>query len=665
MASRRPKRHGLLAQLLYLVGGSLVIQLVFFRFFHRHLSNDESKLIPTTRHPSSGARNKQEQMAITFHRTAQTLPPQDSQSKSDPSDAPNHIEREREAEKPCPEQTNCVTVFRDIAGPKFDGIGAISGGGATSRLLIDYPHEQRKQILDALFLPGYGASLQALKVEIGGDGFSGIGAEPSHKRNQTSQADFSRGWQWWLMHEAKERNPNIRFHALPWSFPGYLSGDRKQLKFIDEKKAASYVADWVGGAKDVHNFTIQTVGLWSGMHYTKAYVRELRKALTKVGAKSTKIAVDGVEPGFKSIAQDVTVDDELRAAVGVLSGRYPGTFSTEQAKQAKLPLWAGEEFSTDNRKKGAGCLARIINQNFVSGEMTATFIWNLVVAYHKGLPWPHTGLIDADEPWSGHYTLSHAIYAIAHTTQFAKPGWRYVPRGKGSGLLNNGGSYVTLVGPQMDDIVIVIEKMSWAHSKCLKPHLEKYHTEDETLKLQLGVGLKLQGFHIWRSCFEYQSDGLILTNSSVFERIEQFLHVTSGGSVSPLVVETDCVYTLSPKVGRQGKVARDSEVIIPSSAPFPVTYEDDFEFGSKKHGKEKDQWRPSSLPRFFTDINGAFEVRDTGHQDKWLHGFKNHQHDVQHGHVLQQVSVGRPVHSFFNDRFKLPITSLGDMNWKD
>ena len=51
----------------------------------------------------------------------------------------------------------------------FDGIGALSGGGGTSRLLFDYAEPQRSQVLDALFTPGKGASVQILKVEIGGD----------------------------------------------------------------------------------------------------------------------------------------------------------------------------------------------------------------------------------------------------------------------------------------------------------------------------------------------------------------------------------------------------------------------------------------------------------------------------------------------------------------
>uniref|UniRef100_A0A8C8VMM6 Glycosyl hydrolase family 59 catalytic domain-containing protein n=1 Tax=Pelusios castaneus TaxID=367368 RepID=A0A8C8VMM6_9SAUR len=57
-------------------------------------------------------------------------------------------------------------------GLEFDGIGALSGGGATSRLLVNYPEPYRSQILDYLFLPNFGASLHILKVEIGGDGQS-------------------------------------------------------------------------------------------------------------------------------------------------------------------------------------------------------------------------------------------------------------------------------------------------------------------------------------------------------------------------------------------------------------------------------------------------------------------------------------------------------------
>jgi hypothetical protein len=47
-----------------------------------------------------------------------------------------------------------------------------SGGGGTSRLLYDYEEPHRSTILDALFVPKAGGSLQMFKVEMGGDGQS-------------------------------------------------------------------------------------------------------------------------------------------------------------------------------------------------------------------------------------------------------------------------------------------------------------------------------------------------------------------------------------------------------------------------------------------------------------------------------------------------------------
>ena len=54
----------------------------------------------------------------------------------------------------------------DTRGPgrTFDGIGGLSGGGATSVFIRDYPLPQRDIIMDLLFKPNFGASLHILKV---------------------------------------------------------------------------------------------------------------------------------------------------------------------------------------------------------------------------------------------------------------------------------------------------------------------------------------------------------------------------------------------------------------------------------------------------------------------------------------------------------------------
>src|SRR5581483_11480130 len=99
-----------------------------------------------------------------------------------------------------------VTVDGGSAGRTFDGVGAISGGGGNSRLLVDYPEPERSQILDYLFKPGYGASLQILKIEIGGDTNSTDGAEASHEHSR-GVVDCNQGYEWWLAGQAKARNP--------------------------------------------------------------------------------------------------------------------------------------------------------------------------------------------------------------------------------------------------------------------------------------------------------------------------------------------------------------------------------------------------------------------------------------------------------------------------
>ena len=94
-------------------------------------------------------------------------------------------------------------------GRRFDGIGGLSAG-ASSALLFAYPEPHRSHILDYLFLPNFGASLHILKVEIGGDSQSTDGTEASHMRTPSAeQANFNRGYEWWLMKEAKVSLPLV------------------------------------------------------------------------------------------------------------------------------------------------------------------------------------------------------------------------------------------------------------------------------------------------------------------------------------------------------------------------------------------------------------------------------------------------------------------------
>ena len=137
-----------------------------------------------------------------------------------------------------------VTINGTAAGRTFDGVGAISGGGGNSRLLVDYPEPQRSQLLDYLFKPGYGAAMQILKVEIGGDTNSTSGAEPSHKHT-AADLDCNRGYEWWLMEQAKARNPNIKLVGLSWGAPGWIGNGNFWTTDM-----VNYLVAWLDCAKN-------------------------------------------------------------------------------------------------------------------------------------------------------------------------------------------------------------------------------------------------------------------------------------------------------------------------------------------------------------------------------------------------------------------------------
>ena len=178
------------------------------------------------------------------------------------------------------------TVSSTRLGRVFDGIGGLSGGGATSRLLPTYEQPYRDQILDLLFLPGFGASLQILKVEIGGDAQSTEGTEASHM-HVADEENYHRGYEWWLMKEAKRRNPSIKLYALSWGFPSWVAeGGGSPLT----NSTAVYVTKWLVGARDVHGLHIDYIGLWNERSYSREYIHALSEHINRANLSTQVIA---------------------------------------------------------------------------------------------------------------------------------------------------------------------------------------------------------------------------------------------------------------------------------------------------------------------------------------------------------------------------------------
>ncbi|KAM8781541.1 galactocerebrosidase [Rhynchonycteris naso] len=511
----------------------------------------------------------------------------------------------------------------DGLGREFDGIGAVSGGGATSRLLVNYPEPYRSEILDYLFKPNFGASLHSLKVEIGGDGQTTDGTEPSHMHYELDE-NYFRGYEWWLMKEAKKRNPNIKLIGLPWSFPGWL-GKGFNWPYVNLQLTAYYVVTWIAGAKHYHDLDIDYVGIWNERSFDSNYIKVLRRMLNYQGFQQVKIiASDNL---WEPISASMLLDAELLKVIDVIGAHYPGTHTIKQARLTKKKLWSSEDFSTLNNDVGAGCWARILNQNYINGYMTSTIAWNLVASYYEQLPYGRSGLMTAQEPWSGHYVVQPPIWISAHTTQFTQPGWRYL---KTVGHLEKGGSYLALTDG-LGNLTIIIETMSHRHSKCIRPFLPYFNVSQQlaTFVLQ-GSFSKIPELQVWHSKLGKPPLTVLL------KQLDSLWLLDTDGSFS-LELQEDELFTLTTlTTGSKGSYPPP-----PKSQPFPRVYKDDFNV---------DYPFFSEAPNF-ADQTGVFEY------------FMNIEDPGEHRFTLRQVLNQRPV-TWAADAFNT-ISIIGDYKWSN
>jgi galactosylceramidase len=509
-----------------------------------------------------------------------------------------------------------ITINPDMPGRIYEGTGALSAG-ASSRLLIDYPEPQRSQILDYLFKPQYGASLNHLKVEIGGDVNSTCGTESSHQHVRGDES-FERGYEWWLMKEAKKRNPDIKLDVLAWGAPAWIGGGHYYSEDM-----LDYVSRFLIGAKKIQGLDIDYVGIWNERPYNVKYIKSLRRQLDRYKIKTRIVAADEIRSYY--ICRDMLKDPELFKAIDVVGTHYAHgqgaqlyngkSVYEEYGQQYKIiwkealdtnkPIWSLEDGPWAEDWNGARGIIKVLTRNYIDAKMVKTIFWSLLTAYHDNIAISASGLMKANTPWSGHYILKPALWAVAHLTQFATPGWIYL-EGGANGYLENGGSYVSLISKDKHDMSIVLESVD---SKT-----------DEDIDFKLLGDYAEKSFHVWHSdsLHQFVCESEVLTPS---DGVLKF-HVSKGS-----------MYTLTTLEGqRKG----DTSIVIPAASSFSLPYKDDFE-----------HYKAGRLPKFTSDIAGVFEVAD----------FDNHK-------VLKQVTPTRGIEWAASLNAE-PFTVIGDYSLTD
>jgi hypothetical protein len=427
-----------------------------------------------------------------------------------------------------------------------------------------------------------------------------------------SDHDYSRGYEWWLMEEAHRRNPNIILDALAWGAPGWIGGGH-----LYSQDMANYVADFIKGAKRFHNLDIRYTGIWNERPYDPAYVKLLHRTLLKQGIATQIVCCDDYhrDKQFEVIAA-MEKDPELAASVAAVGVHYPRATAvdqystTPQVKASAKKLWSSEDqpnggggpFVSRDWKAGGRILAQVYNRNYLQGAFTKTEIWSPITSYFENLAAPHSGLMYANTPWSGHYDVQGTIWATAHTTQFAKPGWQYLDSSSGF-LPDRAGTYVALKSPDSHDWSVVLETVD-AHAP-------------QQIQFRIAGGLSSGAVHIWE------------TNSQ-----KTFMHVadiTPRGGAFTYTFEPDSLYSLTTTTG-QGKGSAQP----PGDKPFPLPYSDDFEHAAVNRA-----------PKYLADQDGAFEV---------------HPCRQRAGNCLEQVITQKPIPW---DPLPNPFTLTGNSSWSD
>jgi len=128
--------------------------------------------------------------------------------------------------------------------------------------------------------------------------------------------------------------------------------------------------------------------------------------------------------------------------------------------------------------------------------VTAHMAWNLIQSYPtegSGMSYQGHGLMWADVPWSGHYTVNSPIWVTAHYTQTSEVGWRYLPVGSGSGDLPSGGTFLTMVSDADADgkreFALVAQTMEYTNSQCFKDAHAAFDVANQTVVFSLSSDL--------------------------------------------------------------------------------------------------------------------------------------------------------------------------------
>lgn len=502
-------------------------------------------------------------------------------------------------------------------GAKFEGIGIVSAGAST-RQLVDYPEPYRSDILDWLFKPGFGMGLQHLKVEIGGDVNSTCGSEPSyaHTQEEMSQPNYQRGYEYWLMKEAKKRNPKILLEGLSWGAPYFVKEHQEKDKHAGQFYTPA-CADWlIGFLKGARAWGVELDYLaaeqnesppsptWE--HAAHWVTDVLRPKLDQAGFEKVKLVADGIShnvftrPGFA----DNKAYRKLIVSTGdhYMYGKKPWPQKAiEESIKEGVPVWNNEAFCGSGKTwERSMWVAEEIPMLYSRFRAVKYQAWTPLGASLVGTKYVGLGFLSAVDPWSGYYQVYPVTWVCAHFTHFVEVGWRYLDSGTGSLYPGKLPKYDDGVGwrstYEIPGTATFRDKETTKHSERARLRYVTFVSPDQQRDFSIVVvntseqshpisfalsNLSNKPIHVWKS-----------------NRQEQFIEsgtLERKGNRIELQCDPESVYTLTTTTGQKKS---EPPHPIPEKAPMALPYVDHFESDPVI----------GHAPKYSQDQVGSFEI---------------------------------------------------------
>src|SRR5262249_41370249 len=215
----------------------------------------------------------------------------------------------------------------------------------------------------------------------------------------------------------------------------------------------------------------------------------LKAALVANHPNTKLVAYDDGGSNWR-IGDDMAANSTFAGAIDVLGQHSPGVWRslyqnytvTANALNTGKPLWASEE-SAESHDVGGPSWARGIIREYVQAKITAALAWDAVDSFYPSGNHADTGIILAENPWSGFYDLGSMVWVFAQTTQFTQPGWQYLDNA--CGMTPEGDYYVSLKSNTTNDYSTMVESMDG--------------TGPSTITWNITNGLSTGTVHVWAS----------------------------------------------------------------------------------------------------------------------------------------------------------------------